>query len=115
MISSWNGTISNLDSNKDWNSISSRFKNHFLGIRTKFNTTGTVKLLNENLLIYPNPTKGKLYITNTTGNLINYTIYDLNGQIILIGKTQESIDVSTLSVGIYILKTNQGNFKFIKE
>ena len=65
--------------------------------------------------VYPIPTGSKLYITNTTRNLINYEIYDLNGKRILIGKTQESIDVSTLVCGTYIIKTIQGNFKFIKE
>jgi len=120
---SLNGNIEVLDSNMDWTAISSRSEfssvslsdKHSLGIRKIINPTFGVesfKILNT---IYPVPTSGFIKFSNRSIQSINYEIYDLSGKSILIGKTQESIDVSTLSVGIYILKTNQGNFKFIKE
>ena len=73
------------------------------------------------LVIYPNPTKNELKISSTD-NLENaiYTIFDINGRRIMNSKlTQNSIDVSTLSSGNYVLRIVSRNSiksqKFIKQ
>ncbi|MBC8754665.1 T9SS type A sorting domain-containing protein [Kordia sp. YSTF-M3] len=57
------------------------------------------------ILIYPNPVKDIINITNTNGNLVKAEIYNLNGQVLL---TKESnlttININKLPSGMYILK-----------
>ncbi|SDR72498.1 Por secretion system C-terminal sorting domain-containing protein [Formosa sp. Hel1_31_208] len=73
------------------------------------------------LVIYPNPTKVLLNISSTD-NLTDaiYTIFDINGKRIMNAKlTQNTIDVSELTTGNYILRIVSGNSiksqKFIKQ
>jgi len=72
----------------------------------------------ENLFtIYPNPVKDQLNI-NFTGS-VNITIteiYDMTGRQVLYGKiNKNTINVSALPAGIYILKIGNNTSKFIKE
>lgn len=57
------------------------------------------------LVIYPNPTKDVLYIKNMT-NYKNafYTIFDINGRRVANNPLNQSIDVSNLSQGSYLLR-----------
>ena len=68
--------------------------------------------------IYPKPTSNTLNINGIIKN-INYSIFNLQGQSILKGNTNNNIDVSTLPQGMYILnlETESGVLvnKFIKE
>lgn len=74
-----------------------------------------------NLVIYPNPTKDVLNVSNIenlSGAL--YTIFDINGKRILNAELEtNTIDVSQLSVGHYVLRIVSGNTiksqKFIKQ
>ena len=73
------------------------------------------------LVIYPNPTKDVIRIS-TNGNLQGaiYTVFDINGKRVLNAKlNQDTIDVSTLNTGNYILRIVSGNSiksqKFIKQ
>ncbi|MFH2143658.1 MAG: T9SS type A sorting domain-containing protein, partial [Bacteroidota bacterium] len=70
------------------------------------------------LNVYPNPTYDILYI-NTDNKEAVYTIYNNTGQLIQSDKFNNSINVSNLSTGIYLLniqtKENTYNIKFIKE
>jgi len=73
------------------------------------------------LVIYPNPTKDELNISSTE-NLQNaiYTIFDINGRRVMNASlTQNTIDVSALNTGNYILRIVSGNQiksqKFIKQ
>ncbi|WP_299333073.1 FG-GAP-like repeat-containing protein [uncultured Psychroserpens sp.] len=73
------------------------------------------------LVIYPNPAKDVLNIS-TTDNLQDaiYTIFDINGKRVINSKLdQNTIDVSTLNTGNYILRIVSGNSiksqKFIKQ
>lgn len=73
------------------------------------------------LVIYPNPTKNELHIS-TTDNLQDaiFTIFDINGKRVMNSKlNQNTIDVSTLNTGNYILRIVSGNSiksqKFIKQ
>lgn len=62
---------------------------------------------NEKLTIYPNPAIDILTISEE----VKYSVYSYSGQEILRGFGKE-IDVTKLSVGTYILKTDKGDSKF---
>ena len=57
--------------------------------------------------VYPNPTSGTLYIT-ASGHA-EYRITNLLGQTVLSGTTTPTIDVSTLSNGLYFLIINDSS------
>jgi len=92
-----------------------------------FNSTFEVQLSTPefssgNLLIYPNPSNGLVYINtqNTTENLKQINLYDVLGKIILSSKNlsakQSTIDVSALSKGVYMIEiTTENNFRQIKK
>ncbi len=53
---------------------------------------------------YPNPTKDKITIQNIAIENFNYKLYNFNSQLISEGNANDkSIDISTLSSGLYIL------------
>ena len=66
--------------------------------------------------IFPNPADTTIAI-NSIATLVDYTIYDLSGKIILQGNTQ-TIDLSGLNSGLYIIEISDQNAssvqKFIK-
>lgn len=71
-------------------------------------------------LIYPNPTSRQLNITNLINDNttigIPIKIYDLNGRkIINFHNATETIDVSSLQPGVYILKTGDKIVRFTKQ
>jgi len=72
----------------------------------------------ESISIYPNPASNNLNITGISKS-VKYTIFNLQGQSILKGITNNIIDVSFLPQGLYILnlETENGRLvnKFIKE
>ena len=63
---------------------------------------------NENLkfIMYPNPTSYKLYIKGL--NNYDLKVYNRLGQIILKANNTHAIDVSSLSVGIYLIEVSDG-------
>lgn len=61
----------------------------------------------EVLTIYPNPATDILNISKE----VEYSVYSYSGQKILKGFGKE-IDVTKLSIGTYVLKTNNGDSKF---
>ncbi len=60
-----------------------------------------------NITVYPNPTNGVLQVSNRNGIVLQLSIYDINGRLLL-NKTSNqeinTIDISTFSNGIYVLK-----------
>lgn len=63
--------------------------------------------------VFPNPAENQLYIDNIKHH--NYTIIDMTGKVLLQGIYKESIDVSSLSKGLYLLKMgNETAVKFLK-
>lgn len=84
----------------------------------------TASVLNNELLgvsMYPNPATNSLNIT-AQGVINNAAIYNLLGEQVLymnVNKTRESIDVSSLSSGVYVIKftvnTIVGTTRFVKE
>ncbi|VAX19168.1 hypothetical protein MNBD_IGNAVI01-794 [hydrothermal vent metagenome] len=67
--------------------------------------------------IYPNPSKGKIYLSEQYLNA-DYKIFSINGSIVLDGKiTNDFIDFSNLRTGVYFIKiidSKTRNFKITK-
>ncbi len=68
------------------------------------------------LLVYPNPTSDKLFFASEQVKTVEVAIYSMSGQLLMKSQTTtaESIDVSSLSKGIYIIKINEQTLKFSK-
>lgn len=96
-----------------------------------FNTNITVvqvvgidedKTLYNSIIIYPNPTKDYFYIKNKGQNnkLKQVRIFDVNGRLVYIGKSNPKIDVSNLKKGVYFINLELENqtllhYKLIKD
>jgi FtsP/CotA-like multicopper oxidase with cupredoxin domain len=75
------------------------------------------KVLNDELAIYPNPGTGIFNFKTLTING-NLQIYDITGQLIfstIINQYTTSIDLTSFSKGIYLLKYNQQTIKIVKQ
>jgi phosphatidylserine/phosphatidylglycerophosphate/cardiolipin synthase-like enzyme len=75
---------------------------------------------NESISAYPNPAKQQLYVTaNIPGSELYYKVYNIMGQQILSGPIQQSvsssIDISTISPGIYMLVIGNGSMQYAKK
>ncbi|MCR5862367.1 T9SS type A sorting domain-containing protein [Flavobacterium sp. J372] len=65
--------------------------------------------------LYPNPASNTLTITTTADLTENFTtIYDITGRQVLNEKFNETINVSALPAGVYILKIGEMSRKFVK-
>ena len=70
----------------------------------------------EGFLVYPNPTDGLLYIVETQNFAslpLEYRITNLMGQTLMTGTVSETIDVSTLPIGMYFITIDGATQKFI--
>ena len=74
------------------------------------NITHTTK---ENISLYPNPAHSQ--ITVVANGQVN--IYDMSGKLVLtkVVNGKAVIDISRLANGVYILRTQTGSAKFIKQ
>lgn len=75
-------------------------------------------ILISDIYLYPNPS-GDIVIVNGVSSF-EYEILDSSGKVLLIGKSTNIIDVSTLGSGVYLLRLKDSNntqhsLKFIKE
>ncbi|MEZ4881840.1 MAG: T9SS type A sorting domain-containing protein [Flavobacteriaceae bacterium] len=73
-----------------------------------------------NLNIYPNPTKGLVFISSKTETIIGITVFDVLGKKVLqLEGNIQQVDISSLQSGMYFLRivTDRGEFvqKIIKE
>jgi hypothetical protein len=58
----------------------------------------------EGLKIYPNPASSNVFITSESSGLLEATIMDLSGRIVQQAQIQNSLDVSNLTSGMYLVK-----------
>ena len=79
------------------------------------------KVLFSNNLIYPNPTKDKLYISEKL-KVVSYKVFNVMGENVIemgVSSTPLQIDVSKLTKGIYFIKIYSNdktfNYKFVKQ
>jgi len=68
-----------------------------------------------NVSIYPNPTKGLIYVNSASAG--NYEIFDVAGNVVLSGKISGNgfIDLTGLPEGFYFLKMGDKIFKVVKQ
>ncbi len=119
------GTFANvylptLSGGKVWNAVE---YNNTDGVRISVSTTLSVSDFDKNSLkvkIYPNPAQNVVNVEADGTNEIE--LYDTNGRSVIkkqISENKNSIDISSLSKGIYMLKVSTGNsignFKIIKQ
>lgn len=79
-------------------------------------------ILNQNLVVYPNPCKGHLFV-DASGKSANariaYTVFDILGEKLLEGSfslnTENKIDFNTIKPGIYFIRFNDGKNTFTKK
>ncbi|MBQ7550709.1 MAG: T9SS type A sorting domain-containing protein [Bacteroidales bacterium] len=72
--------------------------------------------MGQDILLYPNPTSDQLHFACATEKEIQLAVYAMNGQLLLSQtlSTSETLDVSSLSTGMYIIKINHFAYKFNK-
>jgi len=78
-------------------------------------TTGMSKIVSQ-ISIYPNPVKGRLYISRTVETFDLVEIIDLNGRSVLLQKdfNAASINVSALETGMYLIRITAGKETVVK-
>lgn len=80
---------------------------------------GGTDIISSNITLYPNPTKHNLNIVLLDEIGKDYVIYNIMGQVVGKGVFTESLDVSALQNGVYMLEVNTEGSKmmrrFVKE
>ena len=86
------------------------------------NTLSSSSVNFSNFKLYPNPVKDSFVISYKDENMLNVSIHNLLGKQVMktkISSSIETVDVSNLSKGTYIVSINSDNvhesFKIIKE
>jgi len=90
---------------------------------SQIKTSPKTPITNSVLSVYPNPAINSLFIKENNINRSNYSIYNSLGKLVLHGKVSNDnnyeIDVANLSIGMYIIKVENGSeiltAKFIKK
>jgi hypothetical protein len=70
------------------------------------------------LVVYPNPAKDLLHISNTALTVNTYTMYNVQGDMVLEGNLvqgQGVVSVASLANGVYVLRSGASVLKFVKE
>jgi hypothetical protein len=73
------------------------------------------KGIKKGLKVYPTLVSSNILNVDTEGVSSDYNIYNLMGQIVKTGKTGQSIEVSDLVKGTYIIKVGAESAKFVKQ
>jgi hypothetical protein len=112
-------TINDFDNDGDLDIASTNYQDNGLNwFENNWDTLSTSESDLTAISIFPNPTRGELHFKGLSENF-EVSVYDILGKNILNKtlKVNESLDVSKLHNGIYILKFNDYNsaFKFVKE
>lgn len=79
--------------------------------------TTNVEKKEDELVLYPNPVHNTLFIKGGTDKLYQFQVYNAAGQLVLAGQFKNNqADLSGLSLGVYLVKINNGEMitKIIK-
>ena len=98
-------------------SVLSISKLYFKAVATGTESLATA-ISSGKLLVYPNPAGNVLHLQNPPDKDFIFQIYRIDGTLALQGQLQQgsrSINILTLNNGLYLLKINNMNTKFIKQ
>lgn len=70
---------------------------------------------NETFKLYPNPVEDYLYIQSSDTTIKNIDIYNILGKKIYNSPSENRLDMSSYSAGIYFVKINNSTFKIVKK
>ena len=70
---------------------------------------------NESFKLYPNPVEDYLYIQSSDTTIKNIDIYNILGKKIYSTSSENRLDMSSYSAGIYFIKINNSTFKIFKK
>ena len=70
---------------------------------------------NETFKLYPNPVEDYLYIQSSDTTIKNIDIYNILGKRIYSSTSENRLDMSSYSAGIYFVKINNSTFKIVKK
>ncbi|MGJ8683627.1 MAG: T9SS type A sorting domain-containing protein [Nonlabens sp.] len=80
----------------------------------EFGTTAGIDDVTVSVAIYPNPTSG-IVNWETTSTIENIQLYNLAGQELQARRSSNSMDLSALPRGVYILVLDSASYKIMKE
>ena len=63
--------------------------------------------------VSPNPACHMINISGLNEKIFEFRVTALTGELLLIGRSSGSVDISTLNSGVYLLSINQQSLKFI--
>ncbi len=112
----WPGSFGNMDidaSVEIWKFVSRYNLDGLIGCTT----ISTQTTMENDIMVYPNPVSNYITIDKEFANPPTYEIYSTTGKLILSGQidsANQTIDLSTISSGIYLLKIDNKILKFIK-
>lgn len=81
-------------------------------------STGINSITNTILKVYPNPANETLFVNRLTSSTENLSIFNAVGELVIsreLNQTRESINISNLNPGIYIVKSGSFTKKIIKQ
>ncbi|GGE02748.1 T9SS type A sorting domain-containing protein [Psychroflexus salis] len=70
--------------------------------------------LNNSVKLYPNPTNGTVYISNTSANQIDFRVFNITGKLITkgtAGLNETTINLNQVNAGIYLVKLTDAETK----
>ena len=76
---------------------------------------GLDSVSNESFKLYPNPVEDHLYIQSSDTTIKNIDIYNILGKKIYSTSSENRLDMSSYSAGIYFVKINNSTFKIVKK
>ncbi len=113
-------TVADFDNDNDLDIATVDYQNFNLNwFENNLNLLSVDEVSKPIISIYPNPTHNVLNFTGPFNNYINVSVYDVLGKRVINNslKPGQSLDVSELNKGIYIIKFIDFNttYKFVKD
>ncbi len=83
--------------------------------RVSWSTTSVEEIGKSGLKIYPNPVQDELWLASSIA--VQWEIFSITGQLIQAGTASSGlsrVDVQKLLAGLYVLRTENGHYRFVK-
>lgn len=87
------------------------------GLKSGTTTSSVEPIKTESLTVYPNPASELIILENSGNSTSGYRIISMQGEVLRYGKldarSNVEINIASLPVGLYILKSDSGSTKFL--